>query len=306
MRRNDVSFRSGGDDVAAWLYLPGSATGLAPSLPCVVMAHGFGATRAGGLAAFAARFATAGYAALVFDYRGFGDSGGEPRQVIDIGRQQDDWRAAISFARSLPEVDPEQVVAWGTSFSGGHVAVIAASDDRLAAAISQNPMIDGQATLRALGVAAAMRLTVAGLRDEWARLRGREPFRIPIVGPPGTTGAMCTPDAAPGYAAMYGDEPWLNEVAGRVALRVGFYRPGVEAASVACPWLVQVCDDDVITPPGPAVAAASRAAWSQVRRYPGQHFDIYVGDGFERAVADQIVFLQRVVPPHPAAAAVGW
>ena len=299
MRRTDVTFRSGGDDVAAWLYLPDSASALGSSspLPCVVLAHGFGATREARLGAYAARFAEAGYAALAFDYRGFGDSGGEPRQHIDIGAQQDDWRAAISFARSLPEVDPEQIVAWGTSFGGGHVAVIASEDERLAGAISQNPFVDGPATLRALGVAATWQLTAAGLRDEWHRVRGREPFAIPIVAEPGQTGAMCTPDALPGYSAMFEGAPWVNAIAARAGLRVAFYRPGTRAAAIACPWLVQVAEDDAITPAAAAVGAAARAPWSQVRPYPGGHFDVYTGEGFERAVSDQIAFLRRVVPP---------
>src|SRR5690349_3794769 len=34
----------------------------------------------------------------------------------------------------------------------------------------------------------------------------------------------------------------------------------------------------------------------EVRLYPEGHFDIYVGEPFERVVADQIAFLQRHVP----------
>lgn len=303
MERRDLSFRSGADAVATWLYLPDDGSASAP-VPCVVLAHGFGATRAARLGAYAERFAAAGYAALVFDYRHFGASGGRPRQLLDIARQHDDWRAAIAFARSLDEVDAEQVVAWGTSFSGGHVAVIAAEDDRLAAAISQNPFMDGLVTLRSLGPGPMARLTVAGLRDEWARVRGRPPATVPIVAAPGAVGAMTTPDALPGYSAMFDPgEEWVNEVAGRIALRVGLYRPGRHAERIACPWLVQVADDDAITPPRPAIAAAARAPWSQLRRYPGGHFDIYTGEAFEQAVADQIAFLGRVLRPAPAAAA---
>jgi pimeloyl-ACP methyl ester carboxylesterase len=304
-QREDVSFDSGGQRIAAWLYLPtgpspsadDSPSAPAPAVPCVVLAHGFGATRAARLGAFAERFAAAGYAAVVFDYRHFGDSTGEPRQLLSIGRQQDDWRAAIAFARSLAAVDAERVVAWGSSFSGGHVAVIAAEDDRLAAVVSQNPFIDGLATLRALGPANAVRLTVAGIRDEWSRVRGRPPFMIPIVARPGETGAMCSPDALPGYGAMFEvGEPWINAVTARVALVVGLYRPIRRAGSVGCPWLVQVSDRDVITPPGAAVKAAGRAPRSTVVHYDAGHFDVYVGAGFDRSVADQLAFLERVVP----------
>jgi dienelactone hydrolase len=293
--RRDLTFQSGGDECAAWLYLPEDRG--ADALPCVVLAHGFGAVRSARLGAFAERFTAAGFAALVFDYRYFGDSGGEPRQLLDVGRQLDDWRAAIAFARLLREVDPARVVAWGTSFSGGHVAVIAAEDARLAGAISQNPFVDGLWALRAAGPRNVLRLTVAGLRDEWARLLRRPPYELAIVGPPGSTGAMTSPDAEPGYRAMFDDrdQSFLNWVAGRIALRVGLYRPGRHAARIACPWLVQVCDADVITPAKPALAAAARAPRSQVERYPGGHFDIYVGEGFERAVTRQVEFLRSVV-----------
>jgi fermentation-respiration switch protein FrsA (DUF1100 family) len=301
--RRDLTFGSGSDVCAAWLYLPDGADAAAP-LPCVVLAHGFGGTRLGRIWAFAERFAEAGFVALVFDYRHFGDSGGEPRQLLDVRRQHDDWRAAIAFARSLEEVDPEQVVAWGTSFSGGHVAVIAAEDKWLAAAISQNPFIDGLRTLRALGPVNALRMTVPGVRDQWAAVCGRAPVPMAIVGAPGTVGAMTSPDALPGYRALYDDpdRTWPNWVAARIALRVGTYRPGRRASAIACPWLVQICDGDVITPPDAAVAAAARAPWSQLRRYPGGHFDIYVGEGFERAVGDQVAFLRRVLSERAVSA----
>ena len=291
MERRDVSFDSGSDRCAAWLYVPANSEAGAP--PCVVMAHGFGATRAGGLEAFAERFAAAGLAALVFDYRGFGDSGGSERQVLDIARQLDDWRAAVAFARSLPEVDGERVALWGSSFSGGHVVSIAAEDHRVAAVVSQAPFEDGITALLAAGAMNNLRLLRAGLRDEARRLTRREPFRIAIVGPPGSVAAMNSPDAEPGYRAMFGGEPFVNEVAGRIGLRVGFYRPIRVANRVTCPWLICVCDRDVVTPPRSALAAARRASRSEVRRYDAGHFDIYRGDVFEQAVADQAEFLQR-------------
>ena len=306
MVRRDVTFESGGDTCAAWLYLPREDNPAASTArPCVVMAHGFGLTRVGALGQFAERFAAAGLTVLAFDYRHFGGSGGAPRQLLDIGRQHDDWRAAIAYARSLPEVHAEQVVAWGYSLGAGHVATIAAEDKELAGAVSQNLFADGLWALRAAGPASVARLTGAGLRDELARLRSGPAHRLAIAGPPGSVGAMTTPDAKPGYDAVFEGEEWENWVAGRIALRIGLYRPARRAAAIRCPWLVQVCTGDTITPPQPAVAAATRAPRSQVLRYEGGHFTLLMGDGFERAVADQVAFLERVLPglQQPATAA---
>jgi dienelactone hydrolase len=275
---------------AAWLYTP---TGPGPH-PIAVLAHGFGGVRTARLWAFAERFAAAGVAALVFDYRHFGDSGGEPRQLLDINRQLDDWRAAVAFARGLEGTDPERVAVWGTSFSGGHVTVIAGEDHRLAAAISQGPFLDGVWALRAAGPRNILRLTVAGLRDEARRLRGRPPFMLPVVGPPGSVAAMNSPDAEPGYRALFDDDSqFRNEVAARIGLKVGTYRPIRHAARIACPWLVCVADRDAVTPPEPALAAAAKAPRGEVRRYDVGHFDIYVGETFEQVVADQVAFLGR-------------
>src|ERR1044072_9007728 len=107
MRREDQDFVSGSDRCAAWFY-PGSTGAV------VVMAHGLSGTRRDRLGAFAERFAAAGFAALLFDHRGFGDSGGEP-DLFEPRRQLEDWRAAIAFARSLLEVDPERVATFGSS-----------------------------------------------------------------------------------------------------------------------------------------------------------------------------------------------
>src|SRR3954447_18244499 len=290
MRREDIEFHSGGNTCAAWLYRPESE---GPH-PIVVLAHGFAGVREARLWAYAERFAAAGMAALVFDYRHFGASGGKPRRLLDIERQLDDWRAAIAFARSLDGIDPARVALWGTSFSGGHVAVLAAEDHHVAAAISQGTYIDGPATLIALGPRNLLRLTAAGLRDEVARLLGRPPYMLPVVGPPGTLAAMNSPDAEPGYRALFPPEvPFRNEVAARIALRIGMYRPIRRAAEITCPWLVCVLDGDVITPPTPALKAAGRAPRGEARRYPGGHFDIYVGELFEQVVADQLEFLER-------------
>jgi dienelactone hydrolase len=286
--RADISFHSGGESCAAWLYRPAQASA------CVVLAHGWTGVREQRLDAFAERFAAAGLAALVFDYRHFGASGGEPRGLLDIGRQHADWRAAIAYARTLDGIDPDRIALWGSSFSGGHVIAVAARDPRIAAVVAQVPFTDGLVNLLRLGPQHALRLTVEGLRDQAGALTGRPPHMVASVGPPGSTSVMNSPDAEPGFRALNppGYE-WPNEAAARIALRVGGYRPTRKAADVRCPILFALADDDVITPPDVAAKAAARAPHAEVRHYPGGHFDPYVGQLFERVVADQSEFLVR-------------
>lgn len=124
--RDETRFVSHGVDCAAWIYGPDALAGdPSEGAPAIVMAHGFGCIRDLRLPAYAERFRDAGFVVVVFDYRHFGASGGSPRQLLDIRRQLDDWRAALAFTRALPAVDRDRVIAWGTSFSGGHVLTLA-------------------------------------------------------------------------------------------------------------------------------------------------------------------------------------
>jgi pimeloyl-ACP methyl ester carboxylesterase len=265
--------------------------------PCVVLGHGFSGTVDSGLVPFAERFAAAGLDALAFDYRHFGASDGEPRQLLSIKRQLEDYAAAIAFARSLDGVDPERIVLWGYSFAGGHVIAAAVADGRVAAVISQLPSVDGVATMvklaRYVGVGALARLTMLGVRDVLASLRGRPPVMLAAVGVPGTLAAMSSPDAEPGFRAIAGPT-WRNEVSARVALTTGSYRPGRQIERLSCPILVQIADRDAIVPVKAAQDTAFRASGrAEVRTYPIGHFDVCTGEPFERAVADQLHFLRR-------------
>jgi pimeloyl-ACP methyl ester carboxylesterase len=299
MTGRDHTFVSGGQLCAARLYMPGAADG---PCPCVVMAHGLDGAGNARLAAFAQRFADAGIAALIFDYRHFGHSEGEPRRLVDRDRQLEDWRAAINFARMLQGIDPGRVAVWGTSLSAGHVATIAADDPAIAAAISQAPLVSGLSVLRAAGARAVLRIALGELREQVRAALGRPPSFIPLVGPPGSKAAMTSPDAEPGYRALFGPgEESRNEATARGLLRLAAYRPVIRAPEIQCPWLVCVCDGDAITPPRPAVKAAARAPRGEIRHYDAGHFDIYRGPTFEIAVADQLDFLRRhVLGDQPA------
>jgi uncharacterized protein len=291
-QRQKVRFPSGGTTCAAWHYAGANGA-------CVVMVAGTGVTKEPGTDRFARRFHEAGFSVLAIDFRRLGESGGTPRQVVRVGEQLEDVRAAIAYARGLPEVDPSRVALWGFSLAGGHVFRTAAGVPQLAAAIAQTPFADGQAAglnaIRHMTPVAAVRLTARGLRDVVARRLGRAPVLVPLAGPRGTVASLTTPDGAKGPDALdpggrYPD--WEQTVAAGSALRLAFYRPGRAAARVRCPLLVLAYDDDRSVLAGPAVRASRRAPRGEVVRLPGDHYEAFLG-GFDHAVEIELAFLSR-------------
>ena len=292
--RTKVRFPSGDSACAAWHY-PGDNGG------CVVMAGGTSVTKEPATDRFAARFQAAGFSALAFDFRRLGESGGTPRQVVRVRDQLEDYRAAIAFARALPEVDRRRVAIWGFSLAGGHVLRVAATDPDLAAAIAQAPLADGPAissnAMRAMTAGAAVRLHARALLDVVGRRVGRPPRVIPLAGPRGSVASLTTPDAARGAAALDPDgryPDWEQTVAAGSALRLGFYRPGKATPQIASPLLVVAFEDDHSVLAGPGAKAGRRAPRGEVVALPGDHYAGFA-ECHEETVEVELAFLRAHV-----------
>jgi pimeloyl-ACP methyl ester carboxylesterase len=291
--RTDVEFSSDGIICRAWFYRPESRG----SVPVVVLAHGLGGIREMRLDSFAERFAEAGYACLVFDYRHFGASDGVPRRLLSVSRQREDWRAALKFARTLPGVDPGAVIAWGTSFSGGHVLAMGASEPGIAAVIAQCPFTDGFASALTNGPRTTVKLIARGVTDAVRAALGMEPTFVKVVGEAGEAALMTSEPAQKGYPALIPSGLEVrNEVAARFALQIPFSRPGKYVKNLMCPALICVCESDSVAPAKATLRHTKTSRMADVRVYPYGHFDIYVGDAFEEVVAEQIAFLSKHVP----------
>lgn len=290
--RREVAFLSDGVTCRAWAYMPDAAA--ERPLPCIVMAHGLSGTRDASLEPYAERFAAAGFYVVLFDYRYLGDSDGEPRQLVCIPRQLEDWKSAIAFARSMPGVDPDRIGLWGCSLSGGHVVVAAAHDKRIAAISAQCPMLDGHASAskvrEQVGFGTIARLAAASAYDNVRAAFELAPYYVPLVAPPGELAAMPTADAYAGLKAIVPPD-WRNQVAARLFLRLPFYRPIQCANEVKCPALLIVCEEDTV--------ASTKAAARTAERLGGQvslvslsigHFAIYLGQWLERSSSAQVAF----------------
>jgi uncharacterized protein len=292
IQRRELRIPAGKDnELDAWVYLPDQQ---GPH-PVVVMAHGIGGIKAAGLAPFAQRFAKGGFAAVVFDYRHWGDSTGQPRQFLSVRRQLEDYRTALAWARAQDVFDPTRVFVWGTSFAGMHIVELAASEPPLAGAIAQCPLVDGLAGLANIPLSRRLRLTAHALADLAAAALGRPPRYLPVSVPPGQLGVIATDDAMSGLARLDpGDGSWPNEITARSLLDVPTHRPVRRARNARCPLLMVVAEDDTMAPTRPALAAALRAPHGELYRSRGGHYDVYAGGlDHDNVVRVEMSFLQR-------------
>ncbi|MCP3899018.1 MAG: prolyl oligopeptidase family serine peptidase, partial [Desulfobacteraceae bacterium] len=246
--RKDVHFEVEGTAISAWLYLPEN---FSKPAPCIVMANGLGGTKDMLLESYANRFRKSGLAVLTFDYRFFGKSGGEPRQLIWMPHQLKDLETAISYARNRKEIDPARVALWGTSAGGGHVITIAARDSNIACVSAMVPMLDGKVAIKnSTGEESSwlsFRMFLHAQRDMFRYRFGLPPHRIPIINKSGTIGLMTSADAYEDFGKLLPDN-YVNQACARIILRTSSYRPVETAQNIQCPVLLQISENDSIIP----------------------------------------------------------
>ncbi|MBW0102547.1 alpha/beta hydrolase [Pseudonocardia sp. KRD291] len=277
--RQDTEFTADdGTVLRGWLYLP---DGPGPH-SAISMAHGYAGTRRHGLEPFAEAFAADGHVVLLHDHRGFGDSGGEPRQDIDPWTQIADWRRALSHLESLPDVDSERLGLWGTSYAGGHALVLGATDPRLRAVVAQVPTVSGaEQTRRRVRPEDLAGFRAGLLDDERARAAGHPPARRAIVSDdPAVPASYRAPDAVAFYLQDLPAGIWANEVTVRSTHAATTYEPGVFVERVSpVPLLMVVATHDTVTLTDTALAAYERALEpKRLTLIPGGHFDPYVAE----------------------------
>ncbi len=254
---------------------------------CVVMAHGFGAVKEG-LIPYAERFAEE-FGVILFDYRHFGESEGEPRQLISIRKQLEDWKYAVDLARALGYT---KIGLWGTSFSGGHV-LKTASEMSVDGVVSQVPFVDGLAVAKAAGMKNLLLLTLNGLFDVFLSLFGRAHY-IPIVAPEGVTAFMSGRESMKYMEIIPEGTNWANVAPARTSLSVASYRPIKVVDRIKCPVLYVIALEDRITPPNSALKAAEKTRDAEVVTLHCDHFDVYL-DLFEYCVEMEMKFLKRTL-----------
>lgn len=290
--RSDEVFISQGTKCAAWFYQPEGVE----KPPVIIMGHGFGAERSFGLPAFAERFVKEGYAVFVFDYRTFGDSEGMPRNNVDPYRHNEDWDAAIAHVQQLDNIDSNQIVLWGSSFGGGHVVCTASRHHDIAAIISQVPFCGVPEDADKPPVKDLLVAMGQILMDKIKMVLTGTPYYIPVVGKPGSTAILKTPECWDGYMKLVPEgSNYTNLVPARILGIMGSYNPTSVADQVQCPALIVAAEHDSLIPVELPKHMAEKIPKGIFKSLNANHFAPYTGDAFEENIGLQIEFLREVL-----------
>ncbi len=286
--RQDVSFRSDGLACRGYFYRAYGKT----KAPAIVMSHGFSATRNMGLEPFAERFANAGFAVLVFDYRFLGDSEGDERGRIIPQEQHDDLRSALGWITRQDGVDADRIGLWGSSYSGGHALFVGALDPRVRAIAVQAPAIDVAQSLVQLagrdGFGSYLNLLA---EDHAKRNSGGPSGRIPIVA---AEGLSLFPTAESyTWFTRHADKGWEPTTTLESVARMAEYTPAALINLVSPkPLLIIAGQTDTLIPIAQVRNAFARAGEpKRLIEHPCGHFDFYPGEAFHE---------------HAATAATAW
>ncbi len=277
---------------AATLYVP-QDTRPDQELPAILMLGGWGSIQRALTSSFTHSFVEAGFAVMEFDYPGWGDSGGFPRQGINPWRRTRVADTALAHLKSQAMVAAHQITLWGTSFGGGHVVDLASQHPELKGAIIQVPMLDGLAATFATPLGRLLKLISLGMADQF---KPGASIHVPTLA---RKGEFATMDRDGAWDAMevalktYPDHSYDNRVAAKSVLTMPLYRPWRRLKDVKIPMLMIGATGDTVAP---FVSDKVRRVGNphvQVIEIDANHFDPYFDPLFPEVLAHQLRFLLR-------------
>ena len=282
-----ISFFSEGSRLIGNLFIP---SGMEPGeqRPGIVLCHGFTGVRQLTLREYARRFAEAGFIALIFDYRGFGESEGPKWRLIPL-EQVDDIRNALTWLATQPEVDPQRMGLWGTSFGGAHVPYVAGVDTRVKAAVAQVGFDTGERFLLSVR-SESERAELQRQIEEDRRLRvvegqGRriDPFERALRNPQASGFIGQALQSYPHMRCLLSWQTWEKTLE---------YRP-LDVVDKVTPraLLLIAAEHDTICPPAGYEQLYERAGEpKKLIMLPISHYDIYVGQWFEESTKQAVAW----------------
>eukprot|EP00798_Chlamydomonas_sp_ICE-L_P002690 gene2690-14902_t len=324
--RSIVTFDCSNGTCEGWLYEPKPAVAEAETeteteqkqdeTSCIIMAHGLGGQKDMGLHNYAHEFVTSGFTVLIFDYRSFGGSSGSPRHYASPYRNLDDWDSAL-LAMKEPSFEGHnlkcnQMYLWGTSYSGGHVLVMAEKHPKdITAVVSQVPYLSAKAASKASiqqrGIPGSLKILMdmepaymkLDMEPAYMKL-DMEPAYVRLVGRPGDLAIMLLPEDQ--MTVYFSKHPkvylggWKPYVLGRLLIEMMTYSPihSLQKEMLQTPVLMLSCSSDHLCAPDVVRKAHSLLGpASELLEFECSHFDIYGGKLFKKASRSMIDFFKK-------------
>jgi pimeloyl-ACP methyl ester carboxylesterase len=292
------TFVSGGIRCAATLRLPPDAGG-EPS-PAILMVHGWGGVQNLFTPPFCDAFTEAGFAVMTFDYAGWGESEGEPRNVIAIRSRLRNAEDALAHLKRVPQIDSRRVFLWGVSLGGGHVIDLAARHPELAGAIAQAPVLDGLAAMTQTSLLRALRMAACVLAD---LVYWNGPVYAPVISPPGGLGTI---DSDGAYDRLMdfqrkSGQQYSNRVSASSVLTLARYQPRKRLKDIRIPALLIGASRDGVAPFDEEAVRRADNPLLKIRLIDGNHFDPYVEPVFSVNIACQLEFLKDTLAARAGA-----
>ncbi|WP_329410641.1 lysophospholipase [Nocardia vinacea] len=271
MKTEQSTFTVDGISVDAVLTLPDTTQEL--PVPAVFTGPGFAGVKEMLIPDYSRDLAERGIASLAFDYPGFGGSAGDPRQQIDPPQQLRTFRGALDALCADSRIDNARIGVWGTSMSGGHSLVMAATDSRVKAVAAIIPFIH-------LTPAGNTRLLSVLARDAIRRATGRPGLTIPVAGHPGEVAAMNSDGAYEWAEEMAkGASAYRNVVTVASLPRMLKWSTADAANKISIPVLAILAETDTITPPARVRKALEDVPNVDYLSYPESHFELFTVHG---------------------------
>jgi pimeloyl-ACP methyl ester carboxylesterase len=268
-------------------------------LPVVIMGNGYATEWQFGTMAYVQALTDAGIASVNFDYRGFGVSENQynqPRQIVDIPAQLNDWRAVIAFIQKQKWVNAEKVILWGSSLGGGHALSMASETPNICATVAQVPHCDSRAAFKTVALKNVFKGMGYAITDSLRALLKMQPLLIPVLGEPENYAVMNHPGWLKEYKKISaGSKTWNNQIPARSLLRGGDYRPILSADKIQCPTLLVAGLNDAGVPFDAVKETAAKIRDARVFSFDGDHFDVYHGPRLADIVKEELTFIQQQI-----------
>lgn len=285
MKIRAVQWKSGDASVVGQLYVP---EGDAP-LPGVVLCHGFAGVKELLLPAYAQRFASAGFAALTFDYRGFGGSEGERGRIVPE-QQIADVLSAVEFLAAQPEVAKDRIALWGTSFGGANAVVAASRDPRVKCLAVQLTFANGERVVTGnMSDKEKAKFLRTLTRMQEARAETGEETLVPLV-------EMLTDPQSAAFFERFASHPALNiEVPMLTVAETIKHKPEEALVNLKVPLFVVGAGKDSVNPPEESLLLyqAANEPKSLLMLDDAAHYDLYEGPYFESVSARQVAWFTQ-------------